>query len=160
MPVTGCRAADVQPADLVKVGFVYNFTKFVEWPAASLPPGSPLNLCVAGSGLGGRIDQLHGRLGQGHEIRVHSVSGHGDLAGCHVLFIANSEERRLNSLLNAVANSPVLTISDIESFPADGGMIGLTVRNSRVGFTVSLANTRATGLKISSQLLRLGEVLP
>ncbi len=151
--------ADGIGAESVKAGFVYNFTKFVEWPAASLPAGSPLHLCVAGAALNGKLGLLQGRQSQGHEIRVRDIAGQGDLANCHILYIAPSEARRMNGLLIAVANAPVLTISDIEEFPVYGGMIGLTLQDKRVGFAINLANARAAGLKPSAQLLRLGEVV-
>lgn len=151
--------ADSLAADSVKAGFVYNFSKFVEWPAAALPPGSPMQLCVVGQALDGKLNPLNGRQSQGRDIRVRNMSASSDLSGCHMLFIAVSEERRLNSVLGAVAGSPVLTISDIGEFPEYGGMIGLSVQNEKVSFTVNLTNARAVGLKLSAQLLRLGRVL-
>lgn len=151
--------ADNLAADSVKAGFVYNFSKFVEWPAAALPPGSPMQLCVVGQALDGKLNTLNGRQSQGRDIRVRNLSASGDFSGCHILFISASEERRLNSVLNAVAGSPVLTISDIGEFAEFGGMIGLSVQNEKVSFAINLANARAVGLKPSSQLLRLGRVV-
>lgn len=151
--------ADGLAADSVKAGFVYNFSKFVEWPAAALPPGGTMQLCVVGQALDGKLNPLHGRQSQGRDIRVRNLSASSDFSGCHMLFIGASEERRLNSVLNAVAGNPVLTISDIGEFPEYGGMIGLSVQNERVNFAINLAATRAVGLKPSSQLLRLGRVV-
>ena len=145
--------------DAVKAGFVYNFTKFVEWPSGVLPAGGSMQLCVLGQALDGRLVPLHGRISQGREIRVRNVSAGSDLTSCHVLFVAESEERRMGSVLNAVSGNPVLTISDIGDFAESGGMIGLAVRNEKVTFTVNLPATRAAGLRTSAQLLRLGRVL-
>lgn len=151
--------ADVPSADSVKASFVYNFSKFVEWPANTLSPGATLQLCVAGQPLEGKLKLLNGRQAQGHDIRVRGVSASGDISGCHILFIGASEERRLSGLLAAASGNPVLTISDIDDFAVYGGMIGLSVRDERVGFAINLTNTRAVGLKPSAQLLRLGQVL-
>jgi hypothetical protein len=151
--------ADSLAADSVKAGFVYNFTKFVEWPAGALPQGGTLQLCVVGQALEGKLNPLNGRQSQGREIRVRNLSASSDLTGCHILYIAASEERRLNSILGAVSGYPVLTISDIDEFPDYGGMIGLNVQSEKVNFAVNLANTRAVGLKLSAQLLRLGRVV-
>ena len=159
-PMPPTRALAEGPgADTVKAGFVYNFSKFVEWPASALGGGS-FQLCVAGQALDGRLAQLQGRLSQGREIQVHAVGTTSDLTSCHMLFIGVSEERRLNAFLGQVAGYPVLTVSDVGEFAEYGGMIGLTVSSDRVGFTINLASTRAAGLKPSAQLLRLGKVLP
>lgn len=152
--------ADNLAADSVKAGFVYNFTKFVEWPVGALPSAGAMQLCVVGNALDGKLGPLNGRVSQGREIRVHNLGASADLSACHVLFIAASEERRMNGLLNAVAGNPVLTISDIGEFPEYGGMIGLSVRNEKVVFAVNLSAARAVGLMPSAQLLRLGRVLP
>lgn len=151
--------ADNLAADSVKAGFVYNFSKFVEWPANALPPGAAMQICVVGQALDGKLNQLHGRTSQGREIRVRQASVSSDLTSCHILFIGASDERRVNSVLGAIAGNPVLTISDIGEFAEYGGMIGLSVVNEKVGFTINLPNTRSAGLKPSSQLLRLGRVL-
>jgi hypothetical protein len=118
-----------------------------------------MQLCVVGQALEGKLNPLNGRQSQGREIRVRNLSASSDLSSCHMLFIGASEERRLNSVLSAVASSPVLTISDIGEFPEYGGMIGLSVQNEKVSFAINLTNARAVGLKPSSQLLRLGRVL-
>lgn len=152
--------AENQQVDGVMAGFVYNFTKFVDWPLGTLRPGGDLELCVAGRALNGRLDDLNGRQSQGRDIRVRSIGAATEVTGCHVLFIGATESRRLAGLVNGVEGSPVLTISDMADFTASGGMIGLFVQNDRVKFAINLSATRAAGLKPSAQLLRLGRVEP
>lgn len=46
----------------VKAAFIYNFTKFVEWPASALPAGAPLKLCLLGHDhVSTRLHRLQGR---------------------------------------------------------------------------------------------------
>src|ERR1700687_6337131 len=53
----------------VKLGFLYNFTKFVEWPPGSFrDPGAPLVLCIIGQ------DPFSQSL-EG-ELRARTVGGH------------------------------------------------------------------------------------
>ncbi len=159
LAILGPARAESPDLDAVKSGFVYNFTKFMEWPAGALPSGGgTMQLCVAGQALDGRLNQLQGRVSQGREIRVRGVGASSDLSTCHVLFIGASEERRMGGLLGAVSGYPVLTISDISEFADYGGMIGLELRNDRVGFAINLSNARAAGLKPSAQLVKLGRV--
>jgi hypothetical protein len=50
----------------VKAAFIYNFTKFVEWPPTALADNTPLQLCVLGQDdTSSRLRQLHGREAQG-----------------------------------------------------------------------------------------------
>ena len=41
-------AAQTAAISKVKAAFLYNFAKFAEWPAETLPPGQRLQLCVVG----------------------------------------------------------------------------------------------------------------
>lgn len=145
----------------VKAGFIYNFTKFTEWPAESFASNSsPLNLCIFGNQpLDGNLALLHGRMAQGHPINVRGNPRAEELRLCHILFIGEAEERRGNAALAQIAGAPVLTVSDMEGFPEQGGVIGLAINGERVQFTVNLRAARQAGLKLNAQLLRLGKVM-
>jgi hypothetical protein len=145
----------------VKAGFVYNFSKFAEWPADSFATNSaPLNLCVVGNQpLGGQLLMLQGRIAQGHAINLRGNARGEDLRACHIVFVGDSEERRVASVLAQVGGSPVLTVSDIDGFAEQGGIIGLSLNGERVEFTVNLRAARQAGIKLNSQLLRLGRVV-
>jgi len=157
MPICAQSASDAA----VKAGFVYNFTKFTEWPADSFSTATaPLNLCVIGNQpLDGNLAMLHGRVAQGHPINVRGNPRQEELRACHLLYIGETEERRGAAVLAQVAASPVLTASDMEGFTDQGGIIGLALSGDRVQFTVNLRAARQAGLKLNAQMLRLGRVL-
>jgi hypothetical protein len=48
-----------------------------------------------------------------------------------------------------------LTISDAKGFAANGGMIELFTENHRLRFLINVHNAQRTGLRISSDLLKL-----
>ncbi len=54
---------------------------------------------------------------------------------------------------------PLLTISDIEGFAGGGGIIGLFLAERRVRFAINVGAARIAGLRISSQLLKLGRLV-
>lgn len=142
-------------AAAIKAAFVYNFAKFVEWPeSAFADPRSPLELCVAGAGLEGRLQRLEGREAQGHPIRVRNLGGHDSAAGCHILVLETSAGERAQ-MLQAVGGKAVLTIADGVDFPREGGMIGLFVASNRVQFVVNLGAAHGAGLKLSARMLQL-----
>jgi hypothetical protein len=147
-------AAEVDSASdtAVKMAFVYNFGKFVEWPPAAFnDSGHRVVLCTIGD--------VNGKKVQNRELQVVHIARLNDLGGCDTLFIAQSERDRLGDVLAAVSKRPTLTISDIEGFTDKGGMIGLLVRNERVQFDVNLTAARSAGLQISSELLKLAHAV-
>jgi len=141
----------------IKAAYLYNFAKFVEWPADVLPSDANLKLCVVGTdALDGALQDFEGRKAGEHVI---SVETHGfsdpSLTSCHMVFIGNSEAGHFVSLLKALANSPVLTLSDISDFAEKGGGIGLRFLDNKVVFEVNLESINTAGLRLPGQLLNI-----
>lgn len=141
----------------IKAAYLLNFARYVEWPAARLSSGATLRLCVLGRDpFGSALASLEGRLVNGHEVRVRQMDSIEPAVDCHLVFVADSEERRVGPILRGLAAHGVLTVSDIDGFAEAGGGIGLVVEDSRVRFDINQAALLRDGLRASSQLLRLG----
>jgi hypothetical protein len=139
----------------VKAAFVYNFTKFVEWPPDD---NDSLQLCLLGETdmLLTALTDLEGKRSQGRNIHVRRVVvNSGSLNGCHVIVVGTSEESRIASIFNIAQNYPALTVSEIGHFADAGGMIGLVINNNRVQFEIDARAAQRANLKLSSQLLKL-----
>ena len=152
-------AADTQLEPQVKAAFVYNFTKFVEWPDdAFTSPSDPIRITIMGQGSFSRaIDAIQGKEGHGRSI---SVSHHEEqLTKAQILVITGETEGALRQSLLEAGGKPILTVSDMEGFDLKGGMITLVRREDKVGFIINLAAAEKAGLKISSQLLKLAEAV-
>ncbi len=145
----------------IKAGFVYNFAKFTEWPDGGRGSRDGwLVLCIMGADpFGTAFRDLEGKLIHGRTLRVKRDATLEALRDCHVLFVADSEERRVLAVLKAVEKHPVLTVSDIDGFPDAGGMIGLVAAGNRIQFDVNLTAANNANLRISSQLLRLARLV-
>jgi len=146
--------ADTPTENQIKSAYVLNFIKFVDWPAGA--GDARVALCVMGNApLGGALSSLDGRKAGAREIHVEHVKYDDDLKGCQVLYIGESEQRRVTAIIRALADSPVLTISDIENFAQRGGTIGLVSHENRIVFEVNLASARSGKLFLSGQMLNL-----
>lgn len=140
--------------DSIKAGFAYNFVKFTEWPAAAA--GGSLRLCaIQRNPLEGQFALLQGRYVNNRPLEVRLGTSGGELASCHLLFLAGDDGERSAAALKAVAGLPVLTVSDQPGFAQRGGMIELHEREGRMRFEVNLAAAQSVGLRLSSQMLKL-----
>lgn len=150
-------ASAVTPSeDSVKAGFVLNFAKYTEWPAAFMG-GGELKICWLGAqALSGKLAELTGSRVQGLVVRGRQVARPEEWRDCHVLFIPASEASRLNAVLGTLT-MPTLTVSDSPDFVQSGGMIGLKQYAGRIRFDINLAAARKAGLSLSSQMLKLAD---
>lgn len=146
----------------IKAVFLLNFASFAEWPpSAFAQPDSPIVIGVLGTDpFGGALaEAVSGEKVQQHPVVLRYASHAAELRGCHIVFICQSERRRLADDLEAFGNRPVLTVSDIPGFARDGGMIGFVLEANRVRFEINPARAGEHGLKLSSQLLALARIV-
>ncbi|HUK57192.1 MAG TPA: YfiR family protein [Nitrospiria bacterium] len=145
----------------VKAAFIYNFSKFVEWPTETLSGDKPFVIGVLGRDpFDNALDEtVSGKTVQEKKIAVKRFSKVEDALTCNVLFISNSEKDNMAKIIERLDHLPVLTVSDIGRFAEQGGMIQLIVDQNRVRFAVNRAATDKAGLKPSSQLLKLAQIV-
>jgi hypothetical protein len=157
----GPLAAEANLEYPVKAAFLFNFTKFVDWPAeAFAAEKSPLTLCLYGNDpFGKNLDDLvaNETVG-GRPIAVRRVGRGADLKSCHVLFFSRAERDRQGEVLSGLRGAPVLTVGETAGFLGDGGMVRFDLETNRVRFAIDLPAAEKARLKISSKLLRLAKV--
>lgn len=147
----------------VKAVFLFNFAQFVEWPANSFANAqSPLIIGVLGDDPFGQAldDVVRGEKVNNHPMIVERYHTTNDLKTCHVLFISQSDTRRFPQVLTDLKGRCTLTVSDINNFVRDGGMIQFINERNKVHFRINVEAAKAANVTISSKLLRLAEVTP
>jgi len=82
-----------------------------------------------------------------------------DLKNCHLVFISKSERSRLADIFSSLESASVLTVSETENFARRGGIINFYLDGNKVRFEINADAAQRKGIKISSQLLKLGKVL-
>ena len=146
----------------VKAAFLFNFTKFVEWPDGSFEdPQAPIVVGIIGDDpFGddlGRI--IAGQKVQGRSLVIRRERWGDDLRGCHVLFVSASEHEHSSRILLSVQSAGVLTVSDMEGFAKAGGVIEFVTEENRVRFIVNLDSANQSKLRVSAKLLALARVI-
>lgn len=166
-----CWAPDATPAlaqqsateDQVKAAFLFNFAKFIEWPAEVFDKAdSPMIFCTAGnSPVVDELDStIQGKTVNGHIIAVRHLREPEEIKGCHLVFLAASAGRQQQQrLLQAAKGSPVLLVAEISGFARAGGAINFLLENGRVIFEVNIRAAESAHLKISSKLLALARIV-
>jgi hypothetical protein len=145
----------------VKAAFLYNFTKFVEWPTeATTDAGATFNLCVLGEDpFGKAFDSIQGEKIVNKKLVINRFKELHALEKCRILYISESEEERLTQILKSLKGLHILTVSDSEGFAQHGVIINFYMEGNRVRFEINVDAARRSGLKISSKLLNLAKIV-
>jgi hypothetical protein len=156
----GAGAAPAPSETQLKAAFIFNFTRFVDWPPEALGPGrAPFVIGVFGDEP---IDQALGVLVRGeqidgHPLEVRRLRRPADAVGCQIAYVAANGEDLFRPA--RLRGDPVLTVGETEDFLASGGMIQLFTDHNHMRLKINLSAARAASLQISSKLLRVAQVL-
>lgn len=140
----------------VEAAYLYNFGKFVSWPADA-GVASEFDVCVLGTDpFGSLLDAtVSDSTINGKRVIARRISRALDAAGCRVVFVAASQSQRLGSDLAVLSKLHVLTVGDNPRFLERGGMIQFVFEGDRVRFAVNLTAAQEAGLTLSSELLKV-----
>ena len=157
-------AADAPAASeaQVKAVFLFNFAKYVDWPAAAFPnDAAPITIGVVGTELVGENlrHYVEGKTVNGRSFAVKHLASDSDFSGCQILFISDSEASRMRGILEKASVSPILTVGEDEAFARNGGIIDFVLKNGNVRLAIDLGAAKKAGLTISSRLLAVADVV-
>ena len=152
----GLPAHANEPVDerAMKAAYLYNFALFAQWPNL---PDTDFQLCVLGdTPLDAELERLEGKPVQnGLPIAMRRIMPGDALSGCQLLYVDERNRRTLDALLQRLAGSPVLTITDASGLADRGIMIEMRKQGQRIVFDVNLAAARRARLDFSARLLKL-----
>ena len=159
----GAAPADAERAleRRVKAAFLFRFTEFVSWPdAAFVRPDAPFVIAVASrDGLAEELRQIaSGRTVQGRAVEVRRVAEPEALQAAQMIFVADSDRPRLREWVRA-APRHALIVTESEGALAAGSVINFVIVEGRVRFEISLESAEKRGLRMSSRLLAVAQVV-
>lgn len=154
----------------LKAAFVINAINFVTWPDQAFnADDAPVTVCIRGHDpFGGQLKKMskNQRVG-GRDIRVLSVDDRAARV-CHLIFVASIDPTDVDDVLQQ-QGKPILTVAESDGFAERGGIIQIRfernpVRGSRrwdigLRFRVNVKAATTAGLKISSRLLKVAEII-
>ncbi|MEE4300008.1 MAG: YfiR family protein [Pseudomonadales bacterium] len=144
----------------LKLALLFNIAKFVTWPGER-GRGDTLSFCmVGGNPFDDAARELEGRRVRGRTITVSRLRLEDDaVLDCDIAFIDRERAPQIRELLVELAAAPVLTVSDAPGFAEQGGVVGLSTRNSRVAIEINQRAQERSGLVINAQLLRMATLV-
>ncbi|HEX8962878.1 MAG TPA: YfiR family protein [Rhodocyclaceae bacterium] len=156
------QATAGQPSEEeVKAAVAFNLLQFVKWPAAALAPGQPLVLCAPeSSGISRLLARYGGTRINDTTLVVKLLNRHLDgLDACQAMFVAAGDPYAVLRASAATQGKPILLIAEGDRAIEQGAGMGVSLAGSHVVLDVDLAALTASGLVVSSKLLRLARTV-
>lgn len=140
----------------VKAAFLYKFLGYTEFPPGSFADAAaPLAIGVIGADeLAAELNRIvAGRTVMARPVVVRTFRDGDTPSGVHLLFIGGADGGRVRSVLRAVKDAPLLSVSEADNGLLYGSVINFKIVDERVRFDVSLDAAERSSVKLSSRLL-------
>lgn len=131
---------DSAPEAEIKAFFLFNFTRFTEWPD-SVFAGAPDEFQIGVLGPESALEpiqrNLTGKSVGKRTLKFLRSTAPGDLKNCPLVFISQAERAQIPALLSEFKGRPILTVGETEGFAEDGGILNFYIENNKVKFEIN-----------------------
>jgi hypothetical protein len=141
----------------LKAIFVYNFTKYVNWPQRS---GNFVITVIGKSPIYAEIMSIASKKNVGNSvIEVRTVNVPEEVTESQIVYIPTSKNNALSVIKEKALERHFLIITEKPDACKAGSCINFVNKDGRLSFEISKINMESYGLGISSDLLKLGTVV-
>ena len=145
---------DLQDIHTLKALFIYNFTKYIEWPP--LKPGAPFVIAVYGkTPVYTKLESLlKGRKIHNRPVEIIHYDA-TDTITAQIIYIPSQWSGKVPFIADKLANRGTLLITEDLAGKRPQNGINLVTRNDQLRFDLNETAIKKEGLKVASQLMNL-----
>jgi hypothetical protein len=154
--------AQTTRVDQIKAAFIYNFTKFIEWPPKSFTDvNAAIVIGVLGDSPMAAVldDVVRDRRVNGRPITVRTIQSAAEAASTQVLFVSATNSSLWAQVQAAIETRSVVTVGESPSFARSGGTINFVVQDDKLRFEINMTAAERSGVKITAQLQKLASAV-
>lgn len=153
-PVAATQFGDGVKLETVMAVYIYNFTKFLEWPK-----NDSEFFYISVLGKSKLIEPLNKIADKervyGRKIIIDELEDLNNLKSNSVLFLTTEEESKLSTILKKTAGKNILTIGNSEGLANKGVCINFFVSENRIKFEINRKAIEEAGIIPNTRLLSL-----
>ena len=146
----------------LKSAFIYNFTKFIEWPNTQTQEEKTFKIGIIRNNTMKIVlnEMMRGKKINGRTVEIIYIKDISKIPDCQILFIDDVDNSELTQILRKTKNVPCLTIGNhLDYFCQQGGIINFTPQYYNYRFEINNQQAEWVNLKISSKLLILSKII-
>lgn len=144
----------------IKAMFLYNFTKYIEWPAAYKEGNFVIGILGNNSTLLAELNKMASQKMAGNQkLEIRSLSSVEGASKCHIVYIQPDKGGELPDVLSKVKGKSALVITEKPGLAKQGAAINFVVQENKQKFELNKSNAEKYNLKVSSNLASLAIVV-
>lgn len=147
---------DANTSAKIQAIFMYNFTKYIEWPAESVSESFVIGV-FGNTRLVEKLTEMAGdtrkyRFKGKQAFSISKYSSVDAIGNCQMLFISRDKSDNFSTVLKKMKGRPVLILSESDGLISQGSAINFIAKNNKQEFELNPAAIKQQGLSVSSSL--------
>lgn len=139
-----------------KALFMYNFTKYIEWPQAKQSGDFVIGV-VGSSAIVEELNSIAQKKTVGSQtIKVKEIGASDELSKLHIVFVPEGKSDQAAAIAQKIKGKGVLLITDKPGMALSNSGINYSKKDGKPSFEVSEKHLSEEGVRASSQLVVLG----
>lgn len=152
--------AQVDTNAKIKSLFIYNFSKYVEWPSEMREGNFVIGIYGDYPSLSVELNRMASLKKKGNQtIEIANFNATSTINKCHILFVSSQSSDQLDTLIKEISGKNILLVADGEGLAKKGAGISLYDSQNKQRMEINPGNVEKYKLKISSQLMALATVV-
>jgi hypothetical protein len=144
----------------LKAAFLYNFTKYFDWPDKMKSGNFIINVIGNNTGINGELNKMASSKQVGNQkIEIKSSSSIDGSIRPHIIFILNESSDLLKEISKKYKGKGALIVTEKGGLAKSGSAINFVAIDSKLKFEYSKTNAVKAGLKASDGLNGLAIVV-
>ncbi|WP_075590145.1 YfiR family protein [Labilibacter marinus] len=153
--IVGSASAQVQ-IQKVEASFIANFMRYIKWPEQESMKTFTIGVYGKNHAMFKELtSSINGRNVGVATINVIEVESVEAAKGCQMLFIPNGKSARAKKMVEELAASAVMPITEEQDFMPKFAMINFKVKNSKLTFQLNPELAKAKQIQVSSKLAQM-----
>jgi hypothetical protein len=150
----GTTVSSMAQDEKFKAIFIYNFTKYINWPAGA---GDFVINVLGDDAIVREMSEIATKKTVGNsKINIIKINSLSEIRNCQIIFIASSKTDLLAELNQVAKKNNILVITEKANSCKAGSCINFISRDGKLTFEISRVNIDACGLQVSTDLIKLG----
>lgn len=140
----------------VKASFIYNFTKYIDWPDKYKEGNFVIGILGTSSFYNDLTTLLSTKTVGSQTFEIKSFTNAESLSGTvHILFVPAENSSLLPDVIKKLKGKSTLIITEKPGLAKMGSMINFVVENNKQRFELNKVNIQKYGLTVSTNLMAL-----
>ena len=148
------QQCEAQAISKYQAVFIYNFTKYLEWPT----PKQPLVVGVMGNSSV-LLELERSAKAKGNSFKVIKVATMDEVDRCDMIFLPKEQSRNFSLVAEKTRGKSILIVTEDADLAPKGAHISFYVENDKLRFIINQEATAARDIRVSSSLLTMAKVI-